>query len=273
MRLVDFPPVTIHQVVTVVWPHGSAGFAAGCCCTCFSGPVGLEASETIAVSSNKSVFWLRSIVAGYVEPRSQPYPRNFGLMPGFDGCKFPQHAQGDRLALVFASFTPAKSPVFAAARLEKALEIRTEMERRIRIGFDPQVGRGDADRFRLAEIVITHSKSPVYLVLATGPLQRVIWNLHLSQGARLSGAAVLAERDAGVANVPPAFRFSKWIASAFAIAGHRQPAGQATTGSPSGPESVRMLSPMCVAIIFPTAPAIAVSANGFAAISEPIWKM
>jgi hypothetical protein len=60
----------------------------------------------------------------------------------------------------------------------------------------------DALAYHSYDVVVTEVSAPVYLVLQTGPGNR-IWNIHAAPGARIERVVLLGGDQAGVANLDP----------------------------------------------------------------------
>ncbi|MGE3247064.1 MAG: hypothetical protein AB7J19_12135, partial [Beijerinckiaceae bacterium] len=159
----------------------------------------------IAVTANVSAHWFRHLVSGYAgQAAVAAAPASISAMTEFDGCNFPRPEGQERIAIVFSEQVTQNIPVHSVLPEDIAAGSNRFVSETY-INGTKVYGNSEpanATQYKLAEIVVTDTTGPLYLVLATGAFQKVLWNIHIGKNVKLSKIAVITETEAGVANVP-----------------------------------------------------------------------
>lgn len=171
--------------------------------------------------------FIESVMAGYHRPVVSEVPGKITHASVPDGCRFAAPARGSRVANVFsnASLHHASFYAFDEADLDplalRYLEKQSEegamqapglmsiaakiAEQANQVQAMPSRTKSGEFQYKVTEVVITETETPVHLVLQGGA-GRVLWNLHLAEGAEISGVSLLGGRLPAVANLPRGVR-------------------------------------------------------------------
>jgi hypothetical protein len=154
-----------------------------------------------AIGPRDTKYWFRNLVSDYAELDFKDKPAKVELVNGIYGCKFDPPGAGEKVVLISAKEVPTKAPVFTFTRAEIAQRAEAFVAEWKRQGVDPGTDiENTTDGMRLAEVVVTDTSAPLYLVLG-GPA-KVLWNFHVAEGVKIARVALIADRDAAVANLP-----------------------------------------------------------------------
>jgi hypothetical protein len=154
---------------------------------------------TVAAGPKDTRYWFHNLVSP--EARSIEKPAKVEFVEAIYGCKFEPPGPQDKVVLVTAKEIEARAPVFTFARPDIARRAEAFVAEWKRRGVDPGIEPENlVDGMRLAEVVVTDTSAPLYLVLGGPP--KVVWNIHSAEGVRIARVAMIAGRDAAIANLP-----------------------------------------------------------------------
>jgi hypothetical protein len=158
-------------------------------------------SSEVAAGPKDTKYWLRNLVSGYAELEHKDRPAKIEYVDAIYGCKFEPPGPKDKVVLVSTKEVQTQAPVFTFTRADIAKRAEALVAEWRRQGIDPGTGAENvADGMRLAEVVVTDTSAPLYLVFG-GPA-KALWNIHVAEGVRISRVALIADRDAAIANLP-----------------------------------------------------------------------
>lgn len=197
----------------------------------------------VAATEHGHMVFLRDIYTWYLYPAVTDEPRAIETLPVQTGCTPTPPVPGARAANIFAGPTLQAVPVYAYTETELTAlaEARLARVRANGLGAAPTVsdmmvatglggggtiqsvslGSGnlsDPFRFSAMEIVVTETRSPVHLVLQSGE-GRIMWNLSLAPGARISGVTLLGGTMSAISNLPEGVPVEVMDAAALADCG------------------------------------------------------
>jgi hypothetical protein len=165
------------------------------------GQFGETLPSEVAAGPKDAKYWLRNLVSDYAELDYKDKPAKIEYVDGIYGCKFEPPGPSEKVVLVSAKDVPMKAPVFTFTRADVAKRAEAFVAEWKRQGVDPGTDiENTGDGMRLAEVVVTDTSAPLYLVLG-GPA-KALWNFHVADGVKISRVALIASRDAAVANLP-----------------------------------------------------------------------
>jgi hypothetical protein len=165
------------------------------------GQFGETLTSEVAIGPRDTKHWFRNLVSDYAELDYKDKPARVELVNGIYGCKFDPPGPGEKVVLISAKEVPAKAPVFTFTRADIAKRAEALVAEWKRQGVDPGTDiENTTDGMRLAEVVVTDTSAPLYLVLG-GPA-KALWNFHVAEGVKIARVALIADRDAAVANLP-----------------------------------------------------------------------
>ena len=162
---------------------------------------GLAATGPLAaVAGNRPVF-IDEVVSGYTTRIASSVPAEITTIRPILGCFLTAplpgtvvgHARAGRSDLPLALSTYNDRHLAAAVQTfvddYRATGTATPV-------IDPAIA------YQAYDVAVTETSAPVYLVLETGPGNR-IWNLHLAEGVRIERVVLLGGGQAGIANLDP----------------------------------------------------------------------
>ncbi|SNS46529.1 hypothetical protein [Tropicimonas sediminicola] len=177
----------------------------------------------VAATEHGRPVFIESVMAGYHRPVVSEAPGKVTEARVIEECRFTAPAAGARVANVFsnASLHGASFYAFDMPELDplalRYLETQSEQgetppsgmlsiaakiaEKATEMQSLPSLTKSGGFQYKVTEVVVTETEMPVHLVLQAGA-GRVLWNLHLAEGAEVSGVSLLGGHLPAVANVP-----------------------------------------------------------------------
>lgn len=178
---------------------------------------GMRADGPIAaVAGNRPVF-IDDVITGYTLRVGADLPAEITTIRPISGCRPTPPTKGARVGHVFGAGTRLDLALLTygdgtlAAAVQGFVDAYRTSERA-----KPDDGSGMA--YTAYDVAVTETGAPVYLVLETGPGNR-IFNVHLAPGAMVERVVVLGGDQVGVANLDPVVPVEVILAPALAECG------------------------------------------------------
>lgn len=175
----------------------------------------------VAATEHLRPVFTKEIMRGHRPPRATEIPASTRKVNPQAMCGFTPPAPGSRIGNVFANATLQTSNVFAFSAAEFEDNAQRYLADVKANGMPEKPGLSDmfnaagtlgatqlnssklADqvRFMVMDVAVTETAAPVHLVLQGG-VGRILWNVHLAEGATLSGVTLLGGDHVALANAP-----------------------------------------------------------------------
>jgi hypothetical protein len=191
------------------------------------GPDGLQANGPIAALAGNQPVFISDVVTGYTTSVGADIPVEITTLRPIMGClltpPLPETVVGNvvagesDLALGFLTY----SDTDLAAAVQVFVDDYRQHD-------EAQPVLPEALAYQSYDVVVTEAVAPVYLVLQTGPGNR-IWNIHAAPGARIERVVLLGGGQAGVANLDPVVPVEALLDTGLQACGIR-PAWSPTAG-------------------------------------------
>lgn len=171
---------------------------------------GYFAKPGILVAENDKAHWIQSAVTGYQETTlTSKLPAKVIMQRLGGSCRFRPPNQGEHIGNVHVGggamhgpiYTWTQQDVMERAKILIANAQRPDDDRR-KFRDDRRVLDAKGDSFRVVDVVVTETSKPVYLVLQN-EFGKILWNLHLAEGAQLSHVVALGVNEIAIANLDP----------------------------------------------------------------------
>ncbi|WP_068114611.1 hypothetical protein [Tropicimonas marinistellae] len=183
------------------------------------GGIGREgAPAQLAATERRGKVPISDVIANYHRPLMSEVPGQIRTAEPAEDCRFRAPMSGSRVVGVSSNETAFKAPFYAfkEAELDLLLARQTAAPERVAETSTGTVGvnRGFPTavletasvaapfRYSVMDVVVTDTVVPVHLVLQADH-GRVLWNVHLARGAKVSGVSLLGGHLPAVANLPP----------------------------------------------------------------------
>lgn len=153
-----------------------------------------------AMAGNRPVF-ITDVLSGHTTQVADDIPAEITMIRPISGCHLTPPLAGTAVGHVTASSTGLMLPLLTYNDQDLAAAVQGLVNSYRDSGSD-RVAPPAALAFGAYDVAVTETKAPVYLVLESGPGNR-IWNIHLAPGARVERAVLLGGTHVGVANLDP----------------------------------------------------------------------
>jgi hypothetical protein len=171
------------------------------------GPEGLLAEGPIAAMAGNMPVFLRDVAVGYSTAVSDEVPAEITTIRPIMGCLVTPPRTGSVVGHVVAgqSELPLGLLTYDEGNLASAVQefvqtfrqaATTEQATALSVPVPPGLA------YQSFDVLVTELSAPVYLVLQTGPGNR-IWNIHTAPGVRIERVVLLGGGQVGVANLDP----------------------------------------------------------------------
>jgi hypothetical protein len=168
------------------------------------GPAGTEADGPIAAMAGNTPVFLRDVVAGYSMRVDGETPAEITTIRPIMGCLVTPPLTGTVVGHVVAGQSDLALGLLSYGDSDLAASVQAFADD-YRLAETPETVTPQVpDRlaYQSYDVVVTEVSAPVYLVLQTGPGNR-IWNIHVAPGARIERVVLLGGNQVGVANLDP----------------------------------------------------------------------
>lgn len=168
------------------------------------GPDGLVATGPVAAMSGNVPVLIQDVVAGYATRVSGDVPAEITTIRPIMGCFVTPPLNGTTIGHVVAGQSDLAlgfltyNDTHLAASVQAFVDAYRQAETA-----EPAAARvPEALAYQSYDVAVTEVSGPVYLVLQTGPGNR-IWNIHSAPGVRIERVVLLGGDQVGVANLDP----------------------------------------------------------------------
>jgi hypothetical protein len=171
------------------------------------GPEGLLAEGPIAAMAGNAPVFLRDVVAGYSTGVSGETPAEITTIRPIMGCLPTPPLKGSVVGHVVAGESGLALGLLTYDDSDLALAVQDFVDAYREVSSrdgSAAVSAAAPDRiaYQSYDVLVTEVTAPVYLVLQTGPGNR-IWNIHVAPGVRIERVVLLGGGQVGVANLDP----------------------------------------------------------------------
>lgn len=140
---------------------------------------------------------------GFADANERLTPQVAGHAAIPEGCAIRPPRPEEVVHVLTASTESIRVPVYSFDRSDMNHDVEVRLRHALRGELEEwsRTPLGHLMAFRVQDVAVTERGAPVYLVLQQ-ELDRVLWSLHLSDGARVSHVVMLGGRQSAVANMP-----------------------------------------------------------------------
>jgi hypothetical protein len=165
------------------------------------GPDGLVADGPIAAVAGNAPIFIDELITDHSTQVEKDVPSEITTIRPIMGCLLTPPLAGTVVGHVVAgqSDMPLGLLTYDDADLATAVQAFVDAYRQ---GEPAEASVPMNLRYQSYDVVVTETTAPVYLVLQTGPGNR-IWNIHAAPGARIERVVLLGGNQVGVANLDP----------------------------------------------------------------------
>ena len=153
-----------------------------------------------AMAGNQPVF-IKDMLSGHMTQVADDIPAEITMIRPISGCRLTAPLDGTGVGHVTASATGLLLPLLTYDDQDLAAGVQA-LVNTYRDSGTASVAAPAALAFEAYDVAVTETRTPVYLVLESGPGNR-IWNIHLAPGARIERVILLGGTHVGVANLDP----------------------------------------------------------------------
>lgn len=168
------------------------------------GPDGLVAEGPVAAMAGNQPVFIRDVITGYSDRVGKEVPAEITTIRPIMGCLLTPPLKGSAVGHVVAGRSDLRLGLLTYDDTELAAAVQAFVDafRQATDGATVEVAVPDHLAYQSYDVVVTDVSAPVYLVLQTGPGNR-IWNIHAAPGVRIERVVLLGGNQAGVANLDP----------------------------------------------------------------------
>jgi hypothetical protein len=168
------------------------------------GPDGLVAEGPIAAMAGNVPVFIRDVITGYSTRVAKDVPAEITTIRPIMGCLLTPPLKGSAVGHVVAGQSDLRLGLltYDDTDLATAVQAFVDAYRQADPDSTVEVTVPDHLAYQSYDVVVTDVSAPVYLVLQTGPGNR-IWNIHAAPGVRIERVVLLGGDQAGVANLDP----------------------------------------------------------------------
>lgn len=167
-------------------------------------PDGLLANGPIAAAKGNVPVFIADVIANHASPDPRDIPTEITTIRPIMGCRLTPPLDGTMLGHVVAGKSTQRLGLLTYSDSDLAASVQDFVDA-YRTADTPELVAPlvpDGLAFQSYDVVVTETAVPVYLVLQTGPGNR-IWNIHVAPGARIERVVLLGGGQVGVANLDP----------------------------------------------------------------------
>lgn len=165
------------------------------------GASGLLARGPIAAGPGNEPVFTRDAIAGYATRIAAGVPSEITTIRPILGCRLTPPQPGTVVGHVVAGASGVATALATYNDSHLAAGVQAFVDHYRRTGA-PDPRPKPAPVYEAYDVAVTETSAPVYLVLESGPGNR-LWNIHLADGARIERVVLLGADQAGVANLDP----------------------------------------------------------------------
>lgn len=153
-----------------------------------------------AMAGNRPVF-ITDVLSGHTTQVAGDIPAEITMIRAISGCRLTPPLDGTEIGHATAAATGLVLPLLTYNDQDLAAGVQALADAYRNTGSD-RVAAPPALAFEAYDVAVTETRAPVYLVLESGPGNR-IWNIHLAPGARIERVVLLGGTHVGIANLDP----------------------------------------------------------------------
>lgn len=153
-----------------------------------------------AMAGNRPVF-IQDVLAGHITQVASDIPVEITMIRPISGCRLTPPLDGTEVGHATAAATGLALPLLTYNDRDLAAGVQA-LANAYRDSGSDRVSVPSDLAFEAYDVAVTETRAPVYLVLESGPGNR-IWNIHLAPGARIERVVLLGGTHVGVANLDP----------------------------------------------------------------------
>lgn len=162
---------------------------------------GVLAEGAIAAGPGNAPVFLRDVITGYTTRIDADAPTGITLIRPVLGCRLTPPSAASVIGHVTAGASGVRTALKTYNDRQLAAAVQAFVDHYRKTGA-PDPAPPGAPAYEAYDVAVTETRAPVYLVLETGPGNR-LWNIHLAPGARIERVVLLGGDQAGVANLDP----------------------------------------------------------------------
>lgn len=162
---------------------------------------GLTVHGPIAATAGNRPVFITDVLSGHTTQVTDDIPAEITMIRPISGCRLTAPLDGTEIGHVTASVTGLLLPLLTYNDQDLAAGVQA-LVNAYRDSGTASAATPSALAFEAYDVAVTETRSPVYLVLESGPGNR-IWNIHLAPGARIERVILLGGTHVGVANLDP----------------------------------------------------------------------
>lgn len=162
---------------------------------------GLKHHADVIIGADGAIYWAQQVTSGYQRIDTRTALGQVADLPA-PTCRFPKPDEGDLVRHVIIERGIQNAPIYhlsrrdvgdRAANFVKYLAASQGRNRKV-------WNYEESDVMRVANVVVTETAYPVYLVLSSET--NVLWNILPAAGAKISKIALISSGATGLANAP-----------------------------------------------------------------------
>lgn len=186
------------------------------------GPSGIEADESVAAMAGNAPVFLRDVISGYSSRVAGEVPAEITTIRPIMGCLVTPPLTGTVVGHVVAGQSDLALGLLTYGDGDLAAAVQAFVDEYRQADTPETVAVQVPERlaYQSYDVVVTEVSAPVYLVLQTGPGNR-IWNVHVAPGARIERVVLLGGNQVGVANLDPVVPVEVILGDGLAACGIR----------------------------------------------------
>ncbi|MCX7289291.1 MAG: hypothetical protein NTW20_17590 [Rhodobacterales bacterium] len=162
---------------------------------------GLVAAGPIAAAAGNVPVFSDDVISGYSTRVSEDQPSEITTIRPILGCLLTPPMDASMVGHVTAGRSDLPLALVTYDDTDLAAAVQGLVDRYRETG-EAKVPVAPDLAYQAYDVAVTETRAPVYLVLETGPGNRM-WNIHAAPGARIERVILLGGDQAGVANLDP----------------------------------------------------------------------
>jgi hypothetical protein len=188
-------------------PDAAAGAGDSPADFLIDGPDGLLADGSIAAMAGNAPVFVQDVVSGYSTALSRDVPAEITTIRPIMGCLLTPPMTGSVVGHVVAGESGVSLGLLTYDDADLAGAVQGFVDTYRAVAATQEAGvvavsMPEGIAYQAYDVLVTEQSAPVYLVLQTGPGNR-IWNIHRAPGVRIERVVLLGGSQAGVANLDP----------------------------------------------------------------------
>lgn len=186
------------------------------------GPEGLIADGQVAAMAGNVPVFIEDVIAGHSTRAPREAPAEITTIRPIMGCLLTPPMKGSAIGHVVAGESGLRLGLLTYDDTDLARAVQDFVDAYRQAGADETVAVVVPEdlAYQSYDVVVTEVSAPVYLVLQTGPGNR-IWNIHAAPGVRIERVVLLGGGQVGVANLDPVVPVEVLLDTGLAACGIR----------------------------------------------------